>query len=136
MLRNFYSDITEVMVHPRNVALKLYQEGVVAEPVLDEVNVPARSSLEKKDAIMRAVSAAVRGDSKKLLVFIAVMQMFAESAPVANRMKNVLREHWSCEPPKRCYIFRFLSGLTSCFFAALQQERPSATQGLRCLVFV
>ena len=109
VLRNFYSDITEVMAHPRKVALQLFQEGVVAEPVLDEVNVPARPPSEKKDAIMRAVSAAVKGDPKKFLVFIAVMQMFAEAAPVANRMKNALREHWSCEPPKQCYIFRFLS---------------------------
>ena len=100
MLRRFYSDITEVIAHPRNVALRLYQEGVVAEEVLDEVIVPAKPSSEKKDAIMRAVSAAVRGDPKKLLVFIAVLGKFAESAPMASRMRDALRAHWSCEPFK------------------------------------
>ena len=98
VLREFYHVITEVIAHPRDVALLLYQEGVVAEGVLDEVFVPARPSSEKKDAIMRAVSAAVKGDPKKFLVLIAVMGTFAESAPVARRMRDALRAHWLCEP--------------------------------------
>ena len=94
VLRRFYSVITEVIAHPRDVALLLYEEGVVAEGVLDEVTVPAKPSPEKKDAIMRAVRAAVRGDPKKLSVFITTLEKFSESAPVASRM----RAHWSCEP--------------------------------------
>ena len=67
----------------------------MAEGLLDEVFVPARPSSEKKDAIMRAVSAAVKGDPKKFLVLIAVMGTFA---PVARRMRDALRAHWLCEP--------------------------------------
>ena len=42
---------------------------------------------------MRAVDAAVRGDPQKLWVFIAVMEKFAQSAPVASRMTDELRSH-------------------------------------------
>ena len=97
VLRIFYNDIHQVIAHPRDVALLLYQEGVVAEGVLDEVTDPARPSSEKTDVIMRAVSKAVKGDPKKLLMLIAVLGNFAESVPVANRMKERLRAHWSCE---------------------------------------
>ena len=100
VLRKFYSDITEVIAHPRNVALLLYQEGVVSEEVLDKVIVPAKPSSEKKDAIMRAVSAAVKGDPKKFLVLITALERFAESAPVASRMRDALRAHWLCEPSR------------------------------------
>ena len=97
VLRKFYSDIHQVIVHPRDVTLLLYQEGVVAEAVLDEAIVPAKPSPEKTVALMRAVSAAVKGDPKKLLVFIAVLEKFPESAPVASRMRDELRAHWLCE---------------------------------------
>ena len=93
MLRRFYSDISEVIAHRREVALLLFQEGVVAEGVLHDVIVQAKPSSEKKNAIMRAVSAAVRGDPKKFLVLIAVLEKFAESAPVASRMREALRAH-------------------------------------------
>ena len=68
VLRGFYSDITQVITHTREVALLLYQEEMVAEGVLDKVIVPAKPSSEKIDAIMRAVSAAVKGDPTKLLM--------------------------------------------------------------------
>ena len=97
VLRRFYSDIQEVMAHPRNTASLLYQEGVISEGVLN-----TEPSSEKNSAIMRAVSAAVKGDRKKLLVLIAVLDKFAESAPVASRMRDALRSHWLGESSREC----------------------------------
>ena len=94
VLKDFYKSIHDVIAHPRDVALLLFQEGVVSEEVLGEVNVETRSLSEKNTAIMRAVSAAVKGDPKKLLILIAVLKRFAESTPVAKQMKEVLHSHW------------------------------------------
>ena len=98
VLRSFCSSVTEVIVHPRDVALLLFQEGVVAEAVLDEVVVATRPSLEKNVAIMRAFSAAVKSDPVKLWVLIAVLEKSPESAPVASRMRDALRSHGLGEP--------------------------------------
>ena len=93
VLRSFYSDVTEVIVHPGKVAPLLFQEGVVAEAVLDEVLVATKPSSEKNHAIMRAVSAAVKADCLKIWVFIAVLEKSPESAPVASRMRDALCSH-------------------------------------------
>ena len=91
-LRRFYNDTQEAIAHPGSVAGMLYQEGVVAERVVSEVNDHGLCS-EKNAAIMRAVGAAVRADPKKLWVLIAVLEQFAESAPVAKRMRDELHSH-------------------------------------------
>ena len=94
VLRRFYSDIQNVMVHPGGVAAQLFQERVVSEVVVDEVDVSGRTQEEKSVAIMRSVGAAVRGDPANLLVFISVLEKFSESAPVARRMRDALRSEW------------------------------------------
>ena len=97
VLRRFYSDVQEVIAHPRSAASLLYQEGVISEEVLN-----TEPSSEKNAAIIRAVSAAVKADPKKLLVLIAVLNRFAESAPVASRMRDALRSHWLGESSREC----------------------------------
>ena len=92
-LRCFYNDTQEAIAHPGSVAGMLYQEGVVAEGVVSEVNDRGLCSAEKNAAIMRAIGAAVRTDPKKLWVLIAVLEQFAESAPVAKRMRDELHSH-------------------------------------------
>ena len=91
-LRRFYSDIQEAIAHPGRVVAMLYQEGVVSEEVVGKVDDHKLCS-EKNSAIMRAVGAAVRADHKTLWVLIAVLEKFAESAPVASRMRDELRSH-------------------------------------------
>ena len=90
VLRCFYSDTQEAIAHPGSVAATLYQEGVVAEGVVGEVKDRGLCS-EKSATIMRAVGAAVKADPKKLWVLIAVLEKFAESAPVAKRIRDELR---------------------------------------------
>ena len=92
VLRRFYSNILDVIQHPVGVGTMLFQEAMVSEKV-DKIVTPAKPLLEKNAAIMRAVSAAVRTDAKKLWVLIAVLEKFAESAPVASRMRDKLRSH-------------------------------------------
>ena len=96
VLRRFYSDIQEVIAHPRNTASLLYQEGVISEEVLN------KPSSEQSAAVMRAVSSAVKADPKKFLVLIAVLDRFTESAPVASRMRDALRSHWLGESSREC----------------------------------
>ena len=91
VLRGLYSDIQDVIAHPGGVASMLYQEGVVSEEVVGEVVVSTKSYSEKNAAIMRAVGAAVRADPSKLWVVVAVLEKFAESAPVASKLRNELR---------------------------------------------
>ena len=67
----------------------LFEEGVVAQEVVDEVN-DRELYLNKKSAIIRAVSVAVTADPRKLWVLIAVLEKFDESAPVASRMRDEL----------------------------------------------
>ena len=93
VLRRSFSDIQEVIAHPGRVAGMLYQEGIVSEEVVGEVGMPTKPYSEKNAAIMRAVGAAVRADPKRLWVLIAVLEKFAESAPVAGRMRDELRSH-------------------------------------------
>ena len=92
VLRCFYGDIQEVIANPESVARWLYQEGVVAEGIVGDVNDHGLCS-EKNAAIMRAVSAAIKADPKKLWVLIGVLKKFAESAPVASRMRDELHSH-------------------------------------------
>ena len=94
VLRRFYKHIHEVIAHPRDVTLLLFQEGVVSKETLGEVIVETKPISEKNVSIMRAVSSAVKGDPKKLLMLIAVLDRFAESAPVASRMRDGLRSQW------------------------------------------
>ena len=42
---------------------------------------------------MRAVSAAVRADPKKLQVLIAVLEKSPESAPMSRKMRDALKRH-------------------------------------------
>ena len=91
VIRSFYNSIQEVIAHPGGVTAMLYQERVVSEGVVDEVVVSNKPCSEKNAAIMRAVGAAVRGDPKKIWILIAVLESFAESISVANRMRDVLR---------------------------------------------
>ena len=93
VLRRFYGDIHEVIVHPRKVASLLFQEGVVSEEVVDKALVSAEPYSEKNAAIMRAVSAAVKADPKNLQVFIAVLEKSPESAPMANKMRDALQRY-------------------------------------------
>ena len=90
MLRQFFSDIQKVMVYPVSVVAKLYQEGVVSEDLVNEVDV-SRPYSEKNAAILRAVRAAIRTDPERLWVFIAVLEGFPESAPLGRKMRNELR---------------------------------------------
>ena len=92
VLRSFYTKIQKVMAHPRSVAAMLYEEGVVAIELVSEVTGHELPS-EKKAAIMRAISAAVEGDPKKLWVLITVLENFAESAPVGRKMEDELHSH-------------------------------------------
>ena len=92
MLRIYSSDIHETLVHPREAALLLYQEGIFSEEVVDEADNSTKKSVpEKNAAVMKAVRAAVKADRKKLWVLIAVLERFAECAPVASKMKHELR---------------------------------------------
>ena len=93
ILRHFFSDVQDVIAHPRRVASMLYQEGMVSEDVVDEVIVSTKPCSEKNASIMRAVSAAVKADPKKLFVLIAVLEKFPESAPVASKMGDTLCSH-------------------------------------------
>ena len=90
VLRQFFNDIQEAMVYPVRVVAKLYQEGVVSEDLVNEVEVSKPCS-EKNAAIMRAVRAAVGTDPEKLWVFIAVLEEFTESGPLGRKMRDELR---------------------------------------------
>ena len=103
VLRSSYSDIHEAIAYPTKVALRLHQEGVVAEDVLDEVAVATKTLSEKITSIMRAVSAAIKSDPNTIWVLIAVLRKFPESAPVANNMSDALRSHGLCEASKIVY---------------------------------
>ena len=89
VLRCFYSQIQEAIEHPGGVAAMLYEEGVVAKELLRKVN----EHSDKNAAIMSSVNAAVGADPKTLWVLIAVLEKFAESFPVASRMRDKLRSH-------------------------------------------
>ena len=92
VLRRFYSQIQGAIAHPGSAATMLYEEGVVAREVVDEVT-DRELDLDKKVAIMRAVSAAVEVDPNKLWGLIAVLKKFSESAPLASRMRDDLHSH-------------------------------------------
>ena len=90
VLRLFFSDIQKVMVYPVSVVPKLYQEGVVSEDLVNEMDVSKPCS-EKNAAILRAVGAAVKTDPEKLWAFIAVLEESPASAPLGRKMRDELR---------------------------------------------
>ena len=93
IFRRFFCDIQDVIAHPLSTATLLFQEGVISHEVVGDVEASNKALSEKNAAIMRAVRAAVRADSSRLWVLIAVLEKFAESAPVACRMRDELVSH-------------------------------------------
>ena len=93
VLRHFYSDIQECIAHPGDVASSLFSEGVISEGVLGEAELSSKSLSERNAGIMRAIRVAVRADPRRVWVVIAVLEKFAESAPVARRMRGELESH-------------------------------------------
>ena len=62
----------------------------MSEEVLDQAELSTISPSERNAAIMRAVRVAVRADPKKMWVLITVLEKFAESAPLAVKMRGAL----------------------------------------------
>ena len=90
VLKNNFSHIYEAITHSLDVAVWLYQEGVVSKEFVGEMAVSTRLFSENNVTIMRAVEAAVGAEPKKLWVLMSVLERFSESAPLTDRMRDVL----------------------------------------------
>ena len=129
IVRRFYSDIQNAVMHNIvGIAALLYQEGVVAEEVVDEARL-SKPPAEKTVAILQAVSAAVKIDSKTFWVLLSVLEKFPVTACLANRVKDAVDLHseWFV---KRSLVVRFSGGFQSaCFcywpiYMQLQVRKP------------
>ena len=82
---------------------------------------------------MNAVQAAIGTDPKRLWVLIAVLEMFPACAPVASKMREMLRLRGLGQIHGVCRLFRvdnYSSVVVCCFIFFTVQPTPSAEQGL------
>ena len=91
VFRHFYSEI-EAVLDPAAVARLLWQGGVLTDAQLDEAEHESTSLAQRKSDIMSAMRKVVRGDSRKIWVFVSALEKFPASCLVARRMRKELND--------------------------------------------
>ena len=85
VIQDYYASISDLILHPLDVATHLIQEKVVSRNLASEIMDTSLLS-NRVGLLMRAVTAAVKANSDHLRVFIAVLERYPEAAPVAGKM--------------------------------------------------
>ena len=91
VFRQFYSEI-EAVLNPAAVARLLWQGGVLTDTQLDEAEHESTYLAQIKSDIMSAVRKVIRGDSRKIWVFVSALEKFPASCLVARRMRKELND--------------------------------------------